>query len=195
MDCPNTSTGSPPKPRSARSRTCLLAVPAALAWLLSSQATAQVNPLPAEKAFRFTARALGAQSVEARFAIAEGYYLYRDKIHFAVEPSTVRLAVPPLPSGKIKVDEFFGKMETFRGTLIISLQLLDSVPGQRVVVRAESQGCADIGICYPPNVQSVTLIVPKTKAPAALQAEPARKGWFEDESKRPLPIWPRQAGS
>jgi len=173
----------------------LLAVPAALAWLVGAQAPGQVSPLPPERAFRFTARALSAQSVEARFTIAEGYYLYRDKIHFAVEPSTVRLAVPPLPNGKIKVDEFFGRMETYRGNLVVSLQMLDSVPGQRVVVRAESQGCADIGICYPPNVQSVALIVPRANAPAALQVEPASKGWLDDESKRTLPTWPRQAGS
>jgi thioredoxin:protein disulfide reductase len=170
-------------------------VPAALAWLVCAQASAQVNPLPPERAFRFTARALSAQSVEARFTIAEGYYLYRDKIHFAIEPSTVRLAVPPLPTGKIKVDEFFGRMETYRGNLVVSLQLLDSIPGQHLVVRAESQGCADIGICYPPNVQSIALVVPRASAPVAPQGEPARKGWFDDESKRTLSIWPKQAGS
>ncbi len=57
------------------------------------------EPLPPDKAFRFSARLVDARTVEARFIIADGYYLYRDKIHFAIEPAAAGLAVPQLPDG------------------------------------------------------------------------------------------------
>jgi hypothetical protein len=65
-----------------------------IALTLVSAASAQVSPLAPEKAFRFSARALNPNTVEARFNIAEGYYLYRDKLRFAVEPAASGLAVP-----------------------------------------------------------------------------------------------------
>ena len=74
--------------RGRRAVTGLVVVAALVAGL---PALAQVNPLPPDKAFRFSARVVDAQTVEARFIIAEGYYLYRDKIHFVIEPATAGL--------------------------------------------------------------------------------------------------------
>jgi thiol:disulfide interchange protein DsbD len=150
----------------------------ALALLSGFPALAQVNPLPPEKAFRFSARALSPEAIEARFAIADGYYLYRDKIHFTVEPARIGLPTPDLPPGKIKIDEFFGRVETFRGTLVVNLPLRDATPGQRVVVKAESQGCADLGICYPPNVQQVTVALPAVGTAPGPAVDAAKKSWF-----------------
>jgi thioredoxin:protein disulfide reductase len=150
----------------------------ATAFALMAAASAQVNPLAPEKAFRFTARALDPHTVEARFSIAEGYYLYRDKLHFAVEPAASGLTMPSLPTGKIKEDQFFGRVETYRGNLIVNLQLQATAPGQKVVVQAESQGCADLGICYPPNTQRVTVALPAAgSAPTPLNEAP-KKQWF-----------------
>jgi thioredoxin:protein disulfide reductase len=149
------------------------------AVVLAAAASGQVSPLPPEKAFRFSARALNPHTVEARFNIADGYYLYRDKLHFAVEPTASGLAAPSLPDGKIKEDQFFGRVETYRGNLIVNLQLAGTAPGQKVIVQAESQGCADLGICYPPNVQRVTVALPAAgSAPTNFDAPP-RKQWFQ----------------
>jgi len=145
---------------------------------LAAACYGQSSPLPPDKAFRFTARALNPQAVEARFNIADGYYLYRDKLHFVVEPASAGLTSPDLPAGKIKQDEFFGKVETYRGDLTVKLDLKGTVPGQQVTVQAESQGCADIGICYPPNVQRVTVLLPAATAVPVAPGEPARKSWF-----------------
>jgi thioredoxin:protein disulfide reductase len=147
--------------------------------VLVTAATGQVTPLAPEKAFRFSARALNPHTVEARFSIAEGYYLYRDKLHFAVEPAASGLAVPSLPGGKIKEDQFFGRVETYRGNLIVNLQLDATIPGQKVVVQAESQGCADLGICYPPNVQRVTVALPAAGSAPTRPDEVPRKQWFQ----------------
>jgi len=138
----------------------------------------QVNPLPPDKAFRFSARALNPETIETRFAIADGYYLYRDRIHFSVEPATTELTAPALPEGKVKEDQFFGRVQTFRGSLLVTLGLKDPTPGQKVVVVAESQGCADVGICYPPQVQRVTVAMPAASAAPTRPGEPPKKSWF-----------------
>jgi thiol:disulfide interchange protein DsbD len=142
-------------------------------------AFAQTSPLPPDRAFRFSVRALDPHTVEARFIIADGYYLYRDKIRFTVEPATAGLAAPSLPGGKVKEDQFFGRVETYRGSLIVNLQLAGTTPGARVVVQAESQGCADLGICYPPNLQRVTVALPAAGSAPTRPDEPPRKQWFQ----------------
>jgi thiol:disulfide interchange protein DsbD len=113
-----------------------------------------------------------------RFMIAEGYYLYRDKIHFAIEPAAAGLTVPRLPEGKVKEDQFFGRVETYRGDVVVNLAVKDPKPGQQIVIAAESQGCADIGICYPPTVQRVTLALPVGSVVPDTVGDPPRKRWF-----------------
>lgn len=140
----------------------LVAVAAAAATLGAAwPGMAQVNPLPPDQAFRFSARLIDTRTVEARFEIADGYYLYRDKIHFAIEPPTAGLSVPRLPDGTVKEDQFFGRVETYRGDVVVRLAVKDPKPGQVIVIAAESQGCADIGLCYPPTVQRVALALPE----------------------------------
>jgi thiol:disulfide interchange protein DsbD len=151
---------------------------AAFCLAVAASAAAQVNPLPPDKAFRFSAKLVDAQTIEARFLIADGYYLYRDKVHFAVEPSSAGLSVPPLPSGKVKEDQFFGRVETYRGDVVVKLALKDAKPGQHVVIAAESQGCADIGLCYPPTVQRITLALPEGSVVPAAPSGSAKKPWF-----------------
>jgi thiol:disulfide interchange protein DsbD len=136
--------------------------------------------LPPEQAFRFSARALDDRTLEARFAVADGYYLYREKLKFGVEPEIAGRAVPQLPPGKVKDDQFFGKVETYRGDLVVKLPLPTPASGQSVVLIADSQGCADLGVCYPVNQQKVTLILPAPgKGPGAVvEANPRKKNWF-----------------
>lgn len=136
--------------------------------------------LPPERAFAFSGRALDERTVEARFAIARGYYLYRDKLQFSVQPAMLA-AAPVLPAGKIKDDEFFGRVETFRGELVVRLALDRPAAGERVLVEVQSQGCADAGVCYPPQVQSIALTLPAPgKGPGpVVEANPARKSWFK----------------
>jgi len=156
----------------------------AVAWAIAAAwtgAVAAAGPklLEPERAFAFSVQALDDKTVEARFAIANGYYLYREKLHFSVEPASLA-AAPRFPEGKIKDDEFFGKVETYRGEVAVKLALAQAAPGSKVVVRAESQGCADAGVCYPPQVQNVTVTLPLPGMPPAapVAATPVRKSWF-----------------
>lgn len=133
--------------------------------------------LPNERAFAFSARGIDERTVEARFVIADGYYLYREKLRFNAEPGP--LGPSPLPPGKIKEDAFFGQVETYRNQVIVKLPLETAAPGRAVTVFAESQGCADLGVCYPPQVQKVTLTLPVAGGRPGLPVEAApRKSWL-----------------
>jgi thioredoxin:protein disulfide reductase len=129
--------------------------------------------LEPEKAFRFSARALDG-AVEVQFAIADGYYMYRDKFRFAAEGNpAVRLGNPEFPSGIRHKDEFFGEMETYRK----QVRILIPAEGQgRFDLKVISQGCADVGVCYVPMESQASLqLVSGTfvsEGPRAVDAAP-----------------------
>jgi thiol:disulfide interchange protein DsbD len=85
-----------------------------------------------------------------------------------------------LPPGKVKDDEFFGRVETYRNQLVVKLPLDAAAPSRSVTVSAESQGCADIGVCYPPQLQKVTLTLPGAGARPGpvIDAAPPPKSWL-----------------
>ncbi len=120
--------------------------------------------LDPEVAFKFTARALDANTLEARWQIADGYYMYRDKFKFAVEGAT--LGAPKLPAGKVKEDEFFGKVETYRKDVRIALPIQRDAGTTSVTLKTVSQGCADAGLCYTPQNESVSIKLPALVAAA-----------------------------
>ncbi len=115
--------------------------------------------LEPEKAFAFTAVAAAPDRIEARWDIADGYYMYRDKFHFELQADGVRLGEPVYPPSKSKDDEFFGRMEIYENAVVVSLPLERLAEHSReVVLRAQGQGCNEpIGVCYPPLTQEVGL--------------------------------------
>lgn len=120
----------------------------------------QPGLLEPEKAFRISARALDAHSVEVEFRIAEGYYMYRDRFRFATA-SGKPLADIEIPRGKVKEDQFFGKSETFRDLVRIKVPVSagDAARGS-VELKVTSQGCSDKGVCYVPLEQTVSVRLP-----------------------------------
>src|SRR6266705_2371712 len=112
--------------------------------------------LEPDKAFSFSARALDAATVEVHYAIADGYYLYRERFRFAAEPPSVTLGQPRFPKGQIHEDKFFGRQETYRKEVRIRLPV-EAACAERLKIQVTSQGCADLGVCYVPQVQSADL--------------------------------------
>ncbi|WP_454040476.1 protein-disulfide reductase DsbD [Cupriavidus metallidurans] len=112
---------------------------------------ADADFLPPEQAFHFAARQLDAKTIEVRFDVAVGYYLYRERFAFAARPAGVKLGALEFPPGQVKFDETFGKqMETYHGSVTIRVSV-ESVPADgKWSLVVTSQGCADKGICYPP---------------------------------------------
>ena len=134
------------------------------------------NLLEPEKAFRMSARALDAGSVEVRFAIAEGYYMYRERFRFAVDPgSKGKLGEPQFPPGTRKKDEFFGDVETYRKQVTIRLPV-ENLHGP-LQLTVTSQGCADIGVCYIPMDSKATIQPASFSAPAPGAPAPSVPGF------------------
>ena len=144
-----------------------------LLWLASGLAGAAELLHPAE-AFKPSARALDGQTIEVRFEIAKGYYLYRDKFRFAVEPENVKLGTPSLPRGKEKMDETFGKVEVYYREALVRLPVERNSSGVLpLTLQVTSQGCADVGVCYPPQKQRVSVQLPD---PASAPVESDESG-------------------
>ncbi|HMM53886.1 MAG TPA: protein-disulfide reductase DsbD [Candidatus Desulfobacillus sp.] len=122
---------------------------------LSVAGAAAEELLEVDKAFRLSARVLDADTLEVRYDIAKGYYLYRDKFRFALEPAAAQAGAPQMPPGKVINDEFFGDVETYRGQAVIRLPFSAPDGLESLTLKATSQGCADLGVCYPPNAQTL----------------------------------------
>jgi thiol:disulfide interchange protein DsbD len=133
--------------------------------------------LPADQAFAFSA-SMDGERIRAVWNVADGYYLYKSKIRFNTDTPGVRLGEPVLPPGKVKDDEFFGKIETYRHQVVAEIPVTRE-PGapSGFDLKAVSQGCADIGVCYPPQTQVAALTLPASAPVAAAKdsTKPALK--------------------
>ncbi|MDR3159383.1 MAG: protein-disulfide reductase DsbD [Zoogloeaceae bacterium] len=133
---------------------------------LPSTAPAQefLDPLIA---FKPAVRALDDRTLEVRFTILPGYYLYRDRFRFAADMA--RLGAAQIPAGKEKTDESFGKVEVFYDVVAIRLPVERTMRApMRFELSVTSQGCADAGLCYLPQTQTLTAELPaEGELPAA----------------------------
>ena len=154
-----------------------------LALSLSGLAAAQ-ELLPPEVAFKFSARALDASTLEVRYQIADGYYMYRDKFKFAAQPETIKLGAAQFPKGDVHDDEFFGKVETYRKEVRIRLPFTGGA-ATRFKLTVTSQGCADVGVCYVPQQQTAQIEPPAASAMpvAAATSAPAAGSIIGEEAR------------
>ena len=105
-----------------------------------------------------TARAPARDASKIDWTIADGYYLYRHRTAVQVQGAGFDAQPLQLPAGTPYTDEFFGDVETYRQQLVATLP----GRGRRHVGGAagEVPGCADIGICYPPQTRTVSVRLP-----------------------------------
>jgi thioredoxin:protein disulfide reductase len=131
--------------------------------------------LPAEEAFRFSAEVTGPDRLQLTWDVAEGTYLYSHMLELALEDGS-EVAIGPFerPAGDIKKDSILpdgsvGDVEVYHDRVDLTLPLLRaSIEPTEVTLIAKYQGCAEIGICYPPQTQKVTLSLPEALVTAAL---------------------------
>lgn len=132
-----------------------------LIWAIFTMPLQAQNFLPAEEAFQFSTEVVDQQAIAVVFKIEPGYYLYRDRFAFTAQPDL--LGKPEIPPGKIKFDENFGKeVETYRDQLRIVVPLTGKTNTLELTVT--SQGCADAGLCYPPQKQTVSVDLSQSPA-------------------------------
>jgi thiol:disulfide interchange protein DsbD len=130
----------------------------------SSQAINPEDLLRPEQAFKISAKAISDQEIIVTFDIAEDYYLYRDKMDFTSKTPGITLDKAILPPGKSKYDEFFGEVVTYRHTVKIPVPVINNNHSGPFQLLVKHQGCADVGICYPPQQTVLTVTLPTAGA-------------------------------
>lgn len=110
---------------------------------------AQADFLPANKAFVFSSETLASGQTRLHWKIADRYYLYQKRFKFDGLDAAFQ---PALPEGQAHSDEFFGATQVYRDN--VELLIPAGASGQ---VKVTWQGCADAGLCYPPQSQTVDL--------------------------------------
>ncbi|HNB44881.1 MAG TPA: protein-disulfide reductase DsbD N-terminal domain-containing protein, partial [Burkholderiaceae bacterium] len=150
---------------------------ALLAALLPNLARAADDFLEPDQAFRLSARAADGATVELQYAIAPGYYMYRERFAVEVAPAGVVIGEPVYPKGKVKFDETFQKdVETFRDGVRITVPVRTAPAEFKLTVT--SQGCAEKGLCYPPRPQVVKVqVADGAIRSVALLADEAGAAW------------------
>ncbi len=118
--------------------------------------------LPVDEAFQLTAVADSAEEITLFWTIADGYYLYRDRITVKSIDSTTPLGEIQLPRGKEKHDEFFGDVEILEYSATAQIPL--SAASDAANFEVSYQGCAHAGLCYPPVKKSFSLDLPGSGA-------------------------------
>ncbi len=119
-----------------------------------AQAQTQADLLPVDEAFVLKVNGR-SNEITLNFKIAEGYYLYKEKIKISSDASKA-LGKAIFPIARIQEDEFFGRVGIYRNKVKVIIPVLVNQI-KTLNLSVSYQGCADIGVCYPP-VQKNMLI-------------------------------------
>ncbi len=130
---------------------------------LPARAIDESDLLPVDQAFALSVEAAAPDAVRIRWKIADGYYLYRHRISAQPTSASVRNGTLRLPNGEPHDDEFFGKTETYRDELLATLPDITGA-GTTLSLKIKYQGCADVGICYPPQTRTLSVTLPRAAA-------------------------------
>ena len=153
--------------------------------------------LPVDEAFRFDALPNGGDGVRLNWEIADGYYLYRARIKVFTSAAGVHLGAPQMPAGQVKNDEYFGRQEVYHHELSATVPVARTTAGAlEVPLQVSYQGCADAGLCYPPQTKTVTVRLSgggsAGAAPpgsgAAVAGDANDQNWFAAHLKNDSPL-------
>jgi len=122
--------------------------------------------LPVDQAFRLDLVEADKDNLRLRFVNADGYYLYKHRFAFTSDHPDVSIGTPKWPAAEPKTDEFFGDVEVFYGITDLLLPI-DNPRDIPFTLQVSYQGCADLGLCYPPEIRNIQ--IGNTPATAAQQ--------------------------
>jgi thiol:disulfide interchange protein DsbD len=150
---------------------------ALLALSLLNPALAEDNFLEPAQAFKPSASITEGRTAQLSFAIAPGYYLYRERTEISgLEGTRLDASSVQLPDGQTKFDPNFGKeMVVWKQQATLRWTVAPGQTQARYAVRY--QGCAEQGLCYPPQTGELRV---STGASGELQAQ-----WLEDDGSLP----------
>ncbi len=138
----------------------LLGLAATLLAAPHARALSPDDLLPVDEAFVLSVKAETREAITLHWAIAEGYYLYRHRTSVEVIGGGFQPGELRLPAGEQHTDVFFGEVETYREALVAILPGTADPATSTLRLRVRYQGCADLGICYPPQTRELTVALP-----------------------------------
>lgn len=173
-----------------------------LLLLLSFTQTAsgEEEMLPPDEAFKFKAEVVTPDKVRASWEVADGYYLYRERFKFDTETKKLSLDSPIYPQGNNTDDPAFGKMEVYREEVAIDIPIKRGETAEQAIelaLKVKYQGCADAGLCYPPQTKTADLKLAavenkqepaKPNKPQALLSDLISKKSSSSADGEPLPV-------
>ena len=133
----------------------------------TARAVDESNLLPVDQAFAVSAKATERGKIEFSWAIAKGYYLYRERMGATAADSAFKFNPLQLPDGIHKHDQFFGDVQIYHDhvTAILTGAAASDANAADFVVKY--QGCADAGVCYPPQKRTLHVVLPAVGSGAA----------------------------
>ena len=137
----------------------VLLLPPALSAAADPLRGNEADFLPVDQAFVFTTR-LQESRLVAHWDMPKGYYLYRDRLEVECEDAS---GAPELPPGQPIEDPFVGATEVYYDTVEIAVPLLQRPA--LLTARFRYQGCAERGLCYPPQERTVVYRSSESLAP------------------------------
>ncbi len=120
---------------------------------------AGVDLPPVDQVFIPSAKAVARDRIEVQWKIADGYYLYRHRTSVKADAAFAGASLS-LPAGDKHHDEFFGNVETYRQSLTGVLTGTAMAGADSTTLTIKYQGCADAGVCYPPQTRTLRVALP-----------------------------------
>ena len=138
-------------------------------WWMRGNDSNETDFLPPDVAFRVAAR-IDGNVVKVRWVIADGYYLYRQKIAVRAESPDLLVSMPQLPPGTVKTDPYMGTQQVYMQQVeaIVPYSRIDA-GAHPLQIKVTYQGCAEAGLCYPPITK---VVFPTAGPPAVVASEP-----------------------
>ncbi len=152
---------------------------------LPALAVSEKDLLPVDEAFGLSAQARDRGHIEVSWKIAPGYYLYRHRTTVKSDAAFSADALQ-MPAGKKHHDDFFGEVETYRERLVAVLPGKAADDAGTVTLEVRYQGCADAGVCYPPQKRSLQVKLPGGSGSGASAVTPAFNGAAASPFNNPL---------
>jgi thiol:disulfide interchange protein DsbD len=142
--------------------------------------------LPAEEAFVLSTE-MRDGSIHANWFIADQYYLYKHQFKFTALTDGVVLGEPHIPAGKAKTDAVFGDVEVYYHSVDIQIPVLKAPDGP-FEIELRNQGCAEIGLCYPPQKHQLSFTLTSAAAATATPNSGDNSSELADLLNR-SPLW------
>ncbi len=149
--------------------------------------------LPPDQAFKVGVFAEAADRVRVDFLVTPGYYLYRHRLNFKLDETAgappATLGTPDIPAGEWKEDEFFGRQQVYHESVSVTLPV-SRTPGAALELPlvVGLQGCAEKGLCYPPEKRRLKITLPATSEADTASAPPKIGGGVATASNSLAPF-------